>query len=93
MRGTRLNVTALQSDLWPRLRPGDGFVSSLQISRRQLLGLAGVIAASLLPTWRSLRPALAGGLKLEGDERRVAFLLGGRERWVLIRAVSAAGHT
>jgi len=45
--------------------------------------MAGVAALGLTPRIGTVAPALLGQLEMAGDRRRVAFILGGRERWVV----------
>jgi len=51
------------------------------VSRRALLK-RGATAAALAPGARSL-VAILGSARLEGDNRRAAFVLGGAQRWVI----------
>lgn len=56
------------------------------ISRRRVLafGAAGAAAATwFIPSWRAVGGTLVGDFQIVGDERRVAFLLGGEERFVI----------
>lgn len=90
MSVTRLNLLALRAQLWPRLRPKATAAGAPEttgagsgLSRRELLGVAGLLAVSLLPGTRNIRLPWRGAFKLAGDERRLALLLGGHERFVI----------
>ncbi|HEV8399218.1 MAG TPA: hypothetical protein VGQ18_05185 [Gemmatimonadales bacterium] len=52
------------------------------VSRRTAIQTAGLAAAGFFPALKHFHVVL-GGLELVGDERRLAFVLGGRERWVI----------
>ncbi len=92
MKRTRLNLAALRGT--PRLRSTDAkptlsevlsTPSAVSLSRRELLGLAGVAAVSVPPMVKEVGPALLGRFELARQPGRVAFKLGGRERWVIDR--------
>lgn len=56
------------------------------MSRRRVLalGASGAAAATwFIPSWRAVGGTLVGDFQIVGDERRVAFLLGGEERFVI----------
>ncbi|MBL7988673.1 MAG: hypothetical protein JNJ94_11480 [Chlorobi bacterium] len=56
------------------------------MSRRRVLamGAGGAAAATwFIPSWRAVGGTLVGDFQIVGDERRVAFLLGGEERFVI----------
>ena len=70
------------------LRSGAPPSGSTKITRRTLLGLAGAAASGaaaygISPSLRVIEPTLWGEFALKEDPDRVAFTLGGRERWVI----------
>lgn len=85
MRRAFLNLAALRascsapSNGTPRDREGrDG------VSRRQALGLAGVVAAGASPALRAAETLALGSFTLaRTGNSRLAFSLGGQERWVV----------
>lgn len=81
MRGAKLDLSALQTRLWPRLssRAEDGAL----LSRRQLLGAAGLLAVSLLPSVGRLKLPWYGPFSLTAESDRVALRLGDHERFVI----------
>ena len=89
MKQLRLDLATLRASCPPgiglsRLTTGAllDAVSGRQISRRGFLGLSGAaLGASAVP-WVT-RAASSGPVELVGGSKRVAFLLGGRERWVI----------
>lgn len=89
MKPARLNLTALRNNLVPdAFRPSDAQRAvaddpSLQLSRRRMLALSASSAIVAAPAVTSMRTMLSGDFEIVGDARRVAFLLGGRERWVI----------
>lgn len=88
MRRTRLNLVTLNE----RYRTGSPSGMRARspfseegppLSRRRLMKMAGVAALGLTPAVRTVGPALLGRLEMTGNRRRVTFILGGRERWVV----------
>lgn len=90
MPWSRLNLEALRrrpparspdsSPTLTRLVASDGAIT---VSRRELLGMAGLAAVTLPPLTRSLTPGLLGRVEIVRQPGRVAVKLGGRERWVI----------
>ncbi len=90
MKHTRLNLAALRGTMPSRLSADEPTLTevlstpeSVNLSRRELLGLAGVAAVSMPPLLRKVGPALLGRFQLVERPGRVAFKLGDRERWVI----------
>ena len=52
-------------------------------TRREFLGLTGTAALGAATQLKKLGRTQAGPLEIIGDENRLAFLLGGEERWVI----------
>ncbi|HEY5073931.1 MAG TPA: hypothetical protein VII34_04490, partial [Pyrinomonadaceae bacterium] len=52
-------------------------------TRREFLGLTGTAALGAATQLKKLGRTQAGPLEITGDEKRLAFLLGGEERWVI----------
>jgi hypothetical protein len=63
-----------------QLVESDGSVS---ISRRQLIGLAGVAAVTLPPLGKAVQAVTLGRVQITYHPGRVAFRLGGTDRWVI----------
>ena len=91
MAPIRLNLSALRSSLSRREHLPDapsrdrtlgGLLAERPVSRRTAIQVTGGAVAGLVPALNHLH-AFLGGLELVGDDRRLAFLLGGRERWVI----------
>ena len=89
MKPIRLNLAALRKNILPRARrlrhleeaiAGDG---GLPLSRRQMLALTGTTAITASPALKTIGTTLAGSFEIVGDDRRVAFMLGGKERWAI----------
>jgi hypothetical protein len=89
MKPTRLNLAALRKNIVPRARrlrhleeaiAGDG---GMHLSRRQMLALTGTTAFTASGALKTIGTTLAGSFEIVGDRRRVAFMLGGKERWVI----------
>ena len=90
MKRTRLNLAALRGTLRPQASEGAPTLTELlsapdsaTLSRRELLGLAGVAAVSMPPMVKQVGPSLLGRFELVTRPGRVAFKLGGRERWAI----------
>lgn len=91
MARTRLNLVRLKQIGNHRsadssrhtLRIGLERGDDVQMSRRRMLGTAGLAVVGASPALKSARVALSGGYDVRGDEKRLAFLLGGKERWVI----------
>jgi len=90
MKHTRLNLAALRDTMPSRLSADEPTLTevlstpeSVNLSRRELLGLAGVAAVSMPPLLRKVGPTLLGRFQLVERPGRVAFKLGDRERWVI----------
>ncbi len=90
MKRTRLNLAVLRSTLRSQASEAAPTLTQLlsapgdaSLSRRELLGLAGVAAVSMPPMVKRVAPALLGRFQLVSQPGRVAFKLGGRERWAI----------
>ena len=59
--------------------------AALEVSRRALFGLAGVATVDLSPLLRRLEAFSLGAVEVTASADRIAFSLGGRERWVIDR--------
>lgn len=55
----------------------------IQMSRRRMIGLSGLAVVGASPLLKGAQAALSGQFEMKGDERRLAFSLGGAERWVI----------
>ena len=77
MRRLSLNLTSL------RARQLAIFAQKKNFTRREFIGLTGTAALGAASQAKQLGLALPGALKIAGDEKRLAFLLGGQERWVI----------
>ena len=75
IRSADSSHTALQQEL----ERGDDIV----MSRRRMIGIAGLAVVGASPALKSARVALSGGFEVRGNERRLAFVVGGKERWVI----------
>ena len=53
------------------------------ISRRSLFGLTGTALVASSPLLRGARSLVSEGYQMKGNEKRLAFLVGGKERWVI----------
>jgi hypothetical protein len=85
---TRLNLSALRRDCIPHA-PALSELDSLMaassgpaISRRQMLGLTGAAVTAMAPTLKAFGASL-GTFELLGDRRKLSFMLGGKERWII----------
>lgn len=90
MRQTRLNLTALRGGLIPRpphyrntSNDPAGLGSDLTMSRRELLGMAGVAAVGMSPVIKAIDTSLRGPFELVHTRDRASFRLGGREMWAI----------
>jgi hypothetical protein len=85
-----LNLAALRSS---RSAPLANPTAPGAVSRRQALGLAGAAAVGASPALRLAETPTLGAVTLARGRGRVAFLLGGMERWVIdIRRFSGNPH-
>lgn len=89
MAPTRLNLAALRGRFFRTRsqsvdRSGDDIdgILARPVSRRAAIQVTGGAVAGLLPGLERLH-VLLGGLELVGDDRRLAFLLGNRARWII----------
>lgn len=91
MRLTRLNLSLLRDangatsspgaePLWDRLTDTS---TPFVLSRRQVLGAAGVATVGTSPALKLLGDTFLGPLEVVGERRRVSFKLGGKERWAI----------
>ncbi len=53
------------------------------MSRREMLGMAGVAAIGLLPVARAVESSVLGPMECTARRGRVAFAMGGVDRWVI----------
>ncbi len=90
MRPTRLNLSALRENRFPRLlrtrlTPAKLIDSpdGITLTRREFLEMAGVATVGLSPTLKALETMALGSFELAEGEGLVAFTLGGQERWVI----------
>ncbi|MDB5058978.1 MAG: putative outer rane channel [Chloroflexi bacterium] len=84
MRRALLNLAALRaSRAAPVCDTPDPSDSSMTVTRRQALGLAGVAVAGASPALRVMESTALGSFELVRGKNRIAFLLGGHERWVI----------
>jgi len=90
MRQTRLNLTALRGGFIPRpqryrCNPDEPSnpQSNPRLSRRELLGLAGVAAVGMSPVMKAIDTSLRGPFELVHSRGRASFRLGGREMWAI----------
>lgn len=99
MARTRLNLEFLRRNGSLRTTGPSGHslhdaldnADELRVSRRGMIGLAGLTIAGASPVLKGARVALSGGYDVSGNEKRLAFLMGGKERWV-IEAARFAGN-
>ncbi len=77
MKRLRLNLPGLRARQLAILAQKKNF------TRREFIGLTGTAALGAASQAKTLGLALPGSLKIVGDEKRLAFLLGGEERWVI----------
>ncbi len=86
----RLNLATLRGNRLPG-RPAEGATldhllaseGGLTLSRRELLGLAGVAVLTVPPLSKRFAVGLLGAFHLRRESNRVAFCLGSHERWVI----------
>ena len=90
MQTNRLDLAALRGLRLPRPPSPEASLSHIvqseettPLSRRELLGMAGVAAVALQPGGTTVKSGLLGPFAVEGDDRRVVFSLGGKPRWVV----------
>lgn len=90
MGRTRLDLATLRVNRLPGPPEGaptlDHLLASeggLTLSRRELLGLAGVAVITVPPLSKRLASGLLGPFQMRQSTGRVAFCLGGKERWVV----------
>jgi hypothetical protein len=90
MPPNRLNLFALRRQRLPRTPPPEPTLSRLAtspepvtVSRRELLGIAGAAAVALPPGGKQLGSGARGPFRLSAGRERLAFSLGGQERWVI----------
>src|SRR5260370_31910763 len=77
MRRLRLNLNRLRARQLAILAQKKNF------TRREFIGLTGTAALGAASQAKQLGLRLPGSFKIAGDEKRLAFLLGGEERWVI----------
>ena len=77
MRRLRLNLDRLRAHQLAILAQKKNF------TRREFIGLTGTAALGAASQAQKLGLRLPGSFKIVGDEKRLAFLLGGEERWVI----------
>src|SRR5712692_3451545 len=77
MRRYRLNLNRL------RARQVAILAQKKNFTRRQFIGLTGTAALGAASQAKKLGLRLPGSFKIVGDEKRLAFMLGGQERWVI----------
>ncbi len=63
--------------------PGAESGGGPSMSRRRMMALAGGVAVAAAPAVNSARSLLAGSFDIPHDRKRVALILGGRERFVV----------
>ena len=83
MPRNRLNLSALRQPRSLGAPTSDTSRGGTPLSRRQLLGLAGASAVGASAALRAGQTAWLGAFDLALTPGRAAFLLGGRERWVI----------
>src|SRR5713226_7720665 len=84
MRRAFLNLPALRASRSVPATAPESLGSRGTVSRRQALGLAGVAAVGVSPALRAVKTTMLGAYTMErAGKSRVAFLLGGKERWVV----------
>ncbi|CAN5390102.1 hypothetical protein BH10BAC6_BH10BAC6_00710 [soil metagenome] len=90
MRRHALRVSALRSQQVPRIpvdprTPQDvlSAPSNFALSRRQALGLAGILAVTAAPLAGAVESALSQTFTVKRRGTRIAFLVAGIERWVI----------
>ncbi len=103
MQPLRLNIAALKVERPFRFRRQGRLIDEitsapegLKLSRRALLGLSVTGAAALgaaIPSMKAVGATMLGEFTIAGDRDRVAFLLGGKERWVIDTARFAGAPT
>ncbi|HVS81799.1 MAG TPA: hypothetical protein VHE60_08690, partial [Pyrinomonadaceae bacterium] len=77
MQRLKLNLTGLRARQLAILAQKKNF------TRREFIGLTGTAALGAASQAKKLGIALPASFKIVGDEKRLAFLLGGEERWVI----------
>src|ERR1700694_4137600 len=77
MRRLRLNLNGLRARQLAILAKKKNF------TRREFIGLTGTAALGAASQAKKLGLRLPGSFKIAGDEKRLAFLLGSEERWVI----------
>ncbi len=93
MQSLRLNIAALKTERPFKFRRAGRLIDevtsdpdSLRLSRRQLLGLSVAGAAAIgaaIPSVKAVGATMLGEFEIVGDSRRVAFMLGRKERWAI----------
>ena len=90
MHRSLLNLSAVRCNRLPRfVAPGltlEEIAASpgkLLVSRRAFLSFTGVTAVGMAPALKTLEASYLGPFEVAGDEDRLAFKLGGQERWVI----------
>jgi len=91
MKLTRLNLATLRKNILPRpkrlpaIEDAIAGERGISLTRRQMLALTGTTAITASPALSSIGTTLAGtgAFEIVGDERRLAFMLGGKERWAI----------
>jgi hypothetical protein len=90
MGRTRLNLATLRGNRLPGPPAGEATLDhllasegGLTLSRRELLGLAGVAVLTVPPLSKRFAVGLLGSFHLRREANRLAFCLGSRERWVI----------
>ena len=79
MRRTHLNLTSIRESCASSQAPA---AAHGVLSRRQALGVAGVAAVGVSPALKTLE-RFGTRIEVRGDAQRVAFLLDGKERWIV----------
>ncbi len=80
LRENRLPAPPQQIPILERLLANEG---ALTLSRRELLGLAGVAALTIPDLSKGIGSSLLGGFQFLAEGRRVRFRLAGKDRWVI----------
>ncbi len=90
MQPTRLDLSALRGLVLPTPPKPESTLPDLaaspetiELSRRELLGLAGAAAVTMQPAGKALKAGLLGNFDVKGDDKCVTFSLGGKPRWVI----------
>src|SRR5712692_2858825 len=77
MRRYRLNLNRLRARQLAILAQKKNF------TRREFIGLTGTAALGAASQAKKLGLRLPESFEIVGDEKRLAFMLGGQERWVI----------